>query len=234
MNNPYEGAVAVGRPVIELDADSRATFIARTYLHLLGALLAFTLLEVVLFQTGLVYPIAEAMLSVSWLLVLGAFMVVGWLASRAAHTVESVPLQYLALCGFVVAEALIFAPLLLIAFTQAPGAISSAAAVSLVAFVGLTAVALYTRKDFSFMRGVMGWIGICALVLIGASLIFGFHLGTWFSVGMVAFAGAAILYDTSNVLHHYPKDRYVGAALELFASVALLFWYVLRIFMSRD
>lgn len=84
------------------------------------------------------------------------------------------------------------------------------------------------------MRGVMGWIGICALVLIGASLIFGFHLGTWFSVGMVAFAGAAILYDTSNVLHHYPKDRYVGAALELFASVALLFWYVLRIFMSRD
>ena len=46
---------------------------------------------------------------------------------------------------------------------------------------------------------------------------------------------AAILYDTSNVLHHFPEDRYVGAALQLFASVALMFWYVLRLFMSsRD
>ena len=43
-----------------------------------------------------------------------------------------------------------------------------------------------------------------------------------------------ILYDTSNVLHHYPEDRYVAGALQLFASVALMFWYVLRIFMSRD
>jgi hypothetical protein len=52
---------------------------------------------------------------------------------------------------------------------------------------------------------------------------------------MIGFAGAAILYDTSNVLHHYPEDRYVGAALQLFASVALMFWYVLRLFMgSRD
>ncbi len=53
-------------------------------------------------------------------------------------------------------------------------------------------------------------------------------------MGMIAFAGAAILYDTSNVLHHYPEDRHVAAALELFASVALLFWYVLRLFMSRE
>jgi FtsH-binding integral membrane protein len=52
---------------------------------------------------------------------------------------------------------------------------------------------------------------------------------------MIGLAGAAILYDTSNVLHNFPEDRYVAAALELFASVALLFWYVLRLFMSsRD
>jgi FtsH-binding integral membrane protein len=71
-------------------------------------------------------------------------------------------------------------------------------------------------------------------VAIVAGIVFGFHLGTWFSVAMVGLAGAAILYDTSNILHHYPDDRYVGAALELFASVALMFWYVLRIFISRD
>jgi FtsH-binding integral membrane protein len=50
---------------------------------------------------------------------------------------------------------------------------------------------------------------------------------------MVALAGASILYDTSNTLHHYEEDRYVAAALELFASVALMLWYVLRLFLSR-
>ena len=51
---------------------------------------------------------------------------------------------------------------------------------------------------------------------------------------MVGFAGAAILYDTSNVLTRFPEDRYVAAALQLFSSVALMFWYVLRIMMSMS
>jgi len=100
-------------------------------------------------------------------------------------------------------------------------------------FAGLTLIVLLTRKDFSFLRGILWWGGIVALVLIVAGTIFGFQLGTYFSVAMVALAGGAILYDTSNVLHHYPEDRYVGAALELFASVAMMLWYVLRLFMSR-
>ena len=57
--------------------------------------------------------------------------------------------------------------------------------------------------------------------------MFGFQLGTWFSVAMIGFAGAAVLYDTSNIIHHYPEDRYVSAAMQLFASIALMFWYVL-------
>ena len=134
----------------------------------------------------------------------------------------------------ILAESLIFVPLLYLAFTRAPGAISSAAVVTLTGFAALTMIAFMTRKDFSFLRGILAWGGVSALILIVTSILFGFHLGTWFSVGMVAFAGAAILYDTSNVLHHFPEDRYVAASLQLFASVALLFWYVLRIFMSRD
>jgi FtsH-binding integral membrane protein len=51
---------------------------------------------------------------------------------------------------------------------------------------------------------------------------------------MIGLAGAAVLYDTSNILHHYPKDKYVAASLALFASIAMMFWYVLRLFMSRD
>ena len=112
--------------------------------------------------------------------------------------------------------------------------IQSAAIVTLLGFAGLTAVAFTTRKDFSFMRGLLRWGFVVALVAIVAGVIFGFQLGTGFSIIMVALAGGAVLYDTSNVLHHFPEDRHVGAALELFASVALMFWYVLRLFMSRD
>jgi hypothetical protein len=146
---------------------------------------------------------------------------------------ESKAVQYVALSGFVVAEALIFVPLLYIANEFAPGAISSAAIVTFFAFTALTVLVFMTRKDFSFLRGILCWGGIVALVLIVAGTIFGFELGTYFSVAMVALAGGAILYDTSNILHHYPEEKYVAAALELFASVALMLWYVLRLFMSR-
>jgi len=36
------------------------------------------------------------------------------------------------------------------------------------------------------------------------------------------------------VLHHYRTDQHVAAALALFAAVALMFWFIVRIFMSRD
>jgi uncharacterized protein len=233
MNQNY-ARYAAGSAAMAAD-DSRERFIVRTYNHLFGAIVLFAAIEVGLFTTGAAQVIVESLGGISWLLVLGGFVVVSWLASRAAHTSQSKPLQYLALGGFVFAEALIFVPLLFLAENVAPGAIQSAALTTMAGFAGLTAVAFVTRKDFSFLGGLLRWGGICAIVLILAGAIFGFQLGTFFSVAMVAFAGAAILYDTSNVLHHFPEDRYVGAALELFASVAMMFWYVLRLFISsRD
>jgi len=233
MSRPYD--VSEGyRPVDAIGVEPRARFITRTYNHLMGAIVAFTLFEILLFQSGAAETIARTMLGGSWLLVLGGFMLVSWVASRVAASSDSLPRQYAALAGFVVAEGIIFVPLLYLAEMNAPGAIESAAAVTLMGFGGLTFVAFRTRKDFSFLRGALMYGGILALVAIVAAVIFGFKLGTWFSVAMVGFAGAAVLYDTSNVLHHYPEDRYVAAALSLFASVALMFWYILRIFMARD
>ena len=223
------------QPVAAIGVDARASFINRTYNHLMGAIVLFTLIEVGLFQSGYAESIAAVLLGGSWLLVLGAFMLVSWFASRVSLTSESKGAQYAALGGFIVAESIIFVPMLWLANQYAPGAIQSAAIVTLIGFAGLTAVAFVTRKDFSFMRGMLMWGGVVAMVAIVGGILFGFELGTWFSVAMIGFAGAAILYDTSNVLHHYPEDRYVGAALQLFASVALMFWYVLRLFMSsRD
>jgi FtsH-binding integral membrane protein len=231
MNDPRiaYSDVAVG----DLGTDARARFVTRTYAHLTGAIFAFTAIEVFLFQSGLAESIARSLISVSWLLVLGGFVVVSWFASKVAHTARSLGAQYAALAAFVGAEAIIFVPLLFIAQRVAPGVISSAALVTLLGFAGLTAVVFTTRKDFSFLGGILRWAFIVALLLIVGGVLFGFQLGTLFSVAMIALAGGAVLYDTSNVLHHYPEDRYVGAALELFASIALMFWYVLRLFLSR-
>ena len=131
-----------------------------------------------------------------------------------------------------IAEALIFAPLLAIAANIAPGAIGAAAFITLVLVGGLTFTAFTLKKDFSFLGGLLKIGGFVALGAIVASAIFGFQLGIWFSAIMVIFAGGCVLYDTSQIIHHYPEDRPAGAALHLFASVALMFFYVLRILLS--
>jgi FtsH-binding integral membrane protein len=221
-------------PVEAIGVNARARFLTRTYNHLFGSILGFILLEFLFFTSGAAEVMAQTMLSVNWLFVLGAFVVVSWLASHAAHRSKSMGTQYLALIGFVSFEAVIFVPLLYVADFYAPGAITSAALVTLLAFAALTGIAFWTRKDFSFLGGLLRWAFVVAIVAIVGGAIFGFQLGTWFSVAMVGLAGAAILYDTSRIMHHYPEDRYVAAALELFASVALMFWYVLRLFLGRD
>ena len=68
-----------------------------------------------------------------------------------------------------------------------------------------------------------------------ASAFGGMHLGTWFIGGMVVLMCGFILYDTSNVLHHFRTDQHVAASLELFASLATLFWYVIQLLIAlRD
>ena len=90
-----------------------------------------------------------------------------------------------------------------------------------------------TRLDFSVLRSVLVIGGFIALGLIVAGAIFGFDLGLWFSLAMVALAAGGILYETYNIKNVYSTDQYVGAALQLFSSVMLLFWYILRILLSR-
>jgi FtsH-binding integral membrane protein len=240
-----------GRPevtAIPLDADQagyftgsaeeaaleRGRFLMRVYGHLLGAILAFVAIEVYFFKTGLAWTLTNALLGVNWLLVLGGFMVAGWLARGLAARADSAAMQYLGLGLYVVAQAVIFAPLLYIAESYTGGGvIGSAALLTLLAFVGLTLIAWQTRRDFTFLGGLLRWAGVLALLAIGGGVLFGWELGMWFSVLMIGVAGGAILYDTSNIMNHWPGDRHVGAALELFASVALMFWYILRLFMGN-
>lgn len=235
MNYAYRASRAGS--AANLAVQARARFIMRTYGHLLGAILAFAACEVYLFTSGLALPIARTIAGagMGWLLVLGGFVVLGALFRNLAHSTRSMGAQYAGLGAYVVLQAIIFVPLLVMAESYAPGAIRSAATVTLLGFAGLTAIAFTTRRDFSFLGAVVRWGLIVGLIAIVAATIFGFTLGTFFSVAMVGLAGAAVLYDTSNVLHHFHEDSYVAASLELFASIAMMFWYVLRLFISsRD
>ncbi|PZO58647.1 MAG: permease, partial [Phormidesmis priestleyi] len=164
---------------------------------------------------------------------LGGFMLLGYLSSSLAAKAGDINTQYMGLGLYVIGEAIIFAPLLTIASTMGTGVIQSAAIATLFLFGGLTVVVFTTGQDFTFLGGALKVAGMVALGLIVCSFIFGLNLGIFFSFAMVAFAAAAILYQTSQVMRRYPTDYYVAASLALFSSVMLLFWYILRIFMSR-
>jgi FtsH-binding integral membrane protein len=216
-------------------ASERAAFIRRTYGHLAGAILAFALIETVLIKFVNVEPIVSVMFAsrLGWLLVLGAFMAVGWLAQIWAQSEASPGLQYLGLSLYVVAEAVIFLPLLYIASQVYPDAIPVAGILTLAVFGGLTLAVFVTRADFSYLGPILCIGGFIALGLIVASALIGFSLGLIFMFAMVALLCGYVLFYTSNVMLHYRTTQHVAASLALFACIATLFWYILMIVMSN-
>jgi FtsH-binding integral membrane protein len=225
---------------IELPESSRAAFLRKTYTHLLLAVIAFVGIDAAILLT---VP-TEWLLAATrfaggwtWLLILGAFMVVSWVAESMARSTTSLPMQYGGLALYVGAEALLFVPLLTVAWAMGgPGVLATAGVLTGLIFAVLTAFVFISGVDFSFLRGVMLVGGIAAMGAIAISVIFGFTLGVWFTALMIVFAAGAVLYQTSNVMHTYREGQHVAAALGLFAAVALLFWYVLRLVLafSRD
>lgn len=222
-------------PVSSLAVSDRSEFIWKCYAHVVGALLSLVAIETYLFSSEIAWAIARPMIG-SPGLVLMAFIALSWAASHYAHRLESKTAQYAAFAVFVVTWALMFVPLLAMALLKdtSGSMIESAAGMTVFGCVALIATVMITRKDFSFLRSLLVWGFFIAMGLIGASFLFGWNLGTWFSVGMVGFAGVAVLYDTSNIMHHYPQDKYVAASMALFASIAMMFWYILRLLMARN
>lgn len=218
----------------DAEASERALFIRRTYLHLAAAILAFVVLEAILLHTPGIENMIGAMLGgMGWLVTLGAFMGVSWLADKLARSEAAPSMQYLGLGLFVAAEAVIFLPLMyMAAYRSDPDVIPMAGIITGLLFAGLTATAFITRKDFSFLGSILTIGGFIAMGVIVCSILFGFTLGLLFAAVMVFFAGGSILYTTSNVIHHYRTNQHVAASLALFSGVMLLLWYVLRIVMG--
>ncbi len=213
----------------------KASFYKKTYLHVALAIVAFIFVETLLLK---IVPAETVYMMIgqrySWLLVLGVFWLASFLASKWSMA-QSRSTQYLGLAFYILLQAVIFLPMMYIAMAYTDGGevVFQAATLTVAMFAGISAVAFTSKKDFSFLRNVITIGGFIALGLIVAGMIFGFDLGLWFSVGMVILASATILYQTSKLKDAYTTDQYVGASLQLFASIMLLFWYILRILMSR-
>jgi FtsH-binding integral membrane protein len=232
---PIRGAVAT------LGVSERVAFLRRTYAHLGIALLAW-----VAATAGMMRFAPEQSLEFSrwalkgnlnWLLFIVLFMVVGYVAERMARSETSRAVQYAGLGLGAVAYAVLLQPMLWVAIYRFGAAetdklILNAGLITMTIFVGLTATVFVTKKDFSFLRGILTVLTFGALGVIIASMIFGFALGAIFCGAMIALMAGYILYQTSLVMKEFPPTHHVAAALMLFSTVATLFWYVFQLLMS--
>ena len=222
-------------PVAQSAASERISFYKKTYTHVALGVLVFMAFEAVLLRID---PLVDVMLSLqgySWLFLLGGFMAVTWVAQNMAYRNSSKSMQYGGFILYIFAEAIIFVPLLYFAMSYGggPQMIAQAAVITSGMFLGLTAAVMMTKTDFSILKTGLTVGFFIAIGLIIAGVIFGFNLGLWFSVGMVLLASGSILYSTHQIKNDFSSEQYVPAALSLFASLMLLFWYVLQILMSR-
>lgn len=225
---------ASGAVVSRAGVDERAGFIRRTFLHLAGSVALFAIIEAY-FQSlgwGEKAMVLLSKSSWSWLVVMAAFAGVSMLADKWARDDYSKTVQYAGLGLFIVAEAIIFIPMIYMATRFGDGLLQNAALITGGLVAGLSLVALTTKKDFSFLGPILKIGFMIALAVIVAAIIFGFQLGMFFSAVMIVFAAGSILYSLSNIIHVYRTDQHVAASLSLFSSVGLLFWYVLQFMMS--
>lgn len=247
-HRPIAGAVAT------VGVSDRVAFLRRTYGLLGAALVAFAAITGGMLklapETSLKFSMWALQGRWNWFIVLGLFMAVGWLAQKLAASESSRALQLGGLGLFVVVESMILQPLLWVLILrfgdrealqngvlmggQAGSILMQAILITLTIFIGLTLTVFLTKKDFSFMRGILTICSFAALGVIVASMIFGFSLGALFCGAMVLMMAGYILYQTSLVMSYFPPTAFVAAALMLFSTIATLFWYVLQLLMSLN
>lgn len=232
--NPF--VVAAAAPA------ARADFYRKTYMLVAASCAVFGLvLAGTLSMPAVVNPLTQLFFgggALGWLLVLAAFWGISMLANRLAFGGASEGTQLAGLGIYIVAEALLFAPMLNVLMMRFGDAtlseiVAPAAVSTLLLAGGLTATVFMTKTDFSFLRAFVSigfFVALGAVVLLA---LFGGGIGTWFIIALTVFISVVILYQTWMVKTQFRPDQHVGAALIIFAGVATLFWYLIMIFASR-
>jgi FtsH-binding integral membrane protein len=229
----YYGETAATAPVSE-----RVAFIRRTYVHVAGAATAFVGLSTLLQMSGIAEQVMLQLFSnkLAWLVLMVVFIGGTWVAHSMAYARSNIGLQYAGLALYVLLYTLLFTPILTLAsqpkYGGSPMLPLQAGIVTLAVFGGLTVAVFVSGRDFSFLGPILTVASFAALGVILAAILFNFSLGLVFCALMVALFAGYIIYDTSNIIHHYGTQEHVAASMALFGSAAMLFYYILRIFMA--
>jgi FtsH-binding integral membrane protein len=226
QGSPFESSTHA-RMVADAPAEARLNFIRKTYLLFMASILAAILAGTLCLQVPALQNLAGTILSNP---IIALVVIVG--ASFAAQAVSRIEgLNYAALFGFTALIGLIFAPVLRMYETTAPGIVTQAAFLTTLVFGSLTLYAFLSRKDFSYLGGLL-FVGIIALVVGGLANAFFFKSSSgsyWMAWVTVFLFSGFVLYDTSQIIHRYDEKGYCSAALALFLDFFNLFMAILRI-----
>src|SRR5205085_5498780 len=161
------------------EEDARSAFVRRTYGHLFGVILLFVAFEGAVFTLvpmGTLHGLMQTLFAsrFGWLVVLLGFRGISWLANMWAMSDASRGMQYAGLGLYVVAEGVIFVPLLYIANAAAPMAIPAAGVLTLVMFGGLTALVFITKSDLTSWGKYLWLAGFGAIGIVICAALFHF------------------------------------------------------------
>jgi modulator of FtsH protease len=216
--------------VVSEDASTRLSFIQKVYsLFLLGLVTA----SGGAFITIANQDFAMAVLSHFWIGLIVYFGV--FFACMALRKTPGI--NIVALLGFTFVSGVFIAPALMVAAMRTGGSfgvVYEAAMITGSIFIGLTGYTFVTKKDFSFLGGVVT-IGLFAVIGIALVLMFvpseAANLAlAWISSVLFSLF---ILYDTSRIMQTHESDEYVSGALSLYLDFINLFLAILRILSSR-
>jgi modulator of FtsH protease len=214
------------RTASEASAAERMGFVRKVY----ALFFAATLFGIGGVAVGLSFtPLLVFAAQHYWIMFFG--MLGGVMAAQAVRHVRGINL--LALFAFTTFTGIVISPIIYLIGRTNPASILQAGVLTVGIFGGLTAYAFLSKRDFSFLRGMVV-TGLIVVILAGilniflASSAFGFAIA---AATLLLFAGF-VLYDTSNIMRRYPTNEYVAGALALYLDAFNIFLALLRILNS--
>jgi modulator of FtsH protease len=227
----------IASSVVKEDTQTQMAFLQKVYsLFLLGLFSTFGGALLTLSNPSIMNLIFGNIIGIIVLIV--AYFGLFFLTSAVRKTPG---VNVLALLAFTFVSGLMIVPAILRAVTQtgSMGVVLDASVITGSIFLGLTAYTFITKKDFSFLGGI---VVIGTFAVIGIMLLLGllslFHIQSESAYLALAWIGSVlfslwILYDTSNIMRMHESDEYVAGALALYLDVINLFLFILRILSSR-
>ncbi len=161
-------------------------------------------------------------------------MIGGVMGAQAVRHVRG--LNLIALFGFTTLTGVVISPLLYYVSLTNPASILQAGVLTVGIFGGLTAYVFISKRDFSFLRGMVA-TGLIVVILAGVLNIFivgSSALGFGVSAATLLLFAGFVLYDTSNIIRRYPTNEYVAGALSLYLDALNIFLSLIRLLNSGN